>query len=256
MQDNRLFSKHRPNRRLLVKSDTETELQERLSKYKDKHISDVLNNAKSMPAFALNGTLFLFRLPRPVLDASYPPCKLYVLLHNRNSLGVNRAQIRILEEMDHECFGRLLQCLNCLALPSELRPCDICADFSDDTCEGEFSKKEIGGFLVLPDFAQCEGTGFVAAVFALGHRVAGCGLVRRVLNSKQAWRANIRRTADLRATFDPIDARPGVAALPVLTRPPTVAPPRPGYVFPPLVGRAVFLRPVMVCGCGCAIGRL
>ena len=43
---------------------------------------------------------------------------MYILLLDSNALGVDGAQIRIVEEVDEEGFGGLLQGLNSLALPS------------------------------------------------------------------------------------------------------------------------------------------
>lgn len=40
--------------------------------------------------------------------ATYPSCKLNILLHNRNTLRVNSAQIRILEKMDQKCLRSFL----------------------------------------------------------------------------------------------------------------------------------------------------
>lgn len=55
-------------------------------------------------------------------DASNPPRKLYVFLHEGNPLGVHSAQLRILKQMYHEGLCRFLQRLDGLALPPELFP--------------------------------------------------------------------------------------------------------------------------------------
>jgi hypothetical protein len=41
-----------------------------------------------------------------------------VFLHNGDPLGMNGAQIGILEKMDKEGFGCFLESLNCLGLPA------------------------------------------------------------------------------------------------------------------------------------------
>ena len=44
--------------------------------------------------------------------------KLYVFLHDRDTLRVKRAEICVFEQMDKESFGGLLERLNGLGLPS------------------------------------------------------------------------------------------------------------------------------------------
>lgn len=73
--------------------------------------------------------------PEPTPSPTDSPRQLDVFLHNRHSLGVNGAQVGILEQMDHECFCRLLQCLNSRGLPAQV----ITAD--EDKREGNFSDK-------------------------------------------------------------------------------------------------------------------
>jgi hypothetical protein len=51
-------------------------------------------------------------------STSNSPRKLNIFLHNGNPLGMNGAQIGILEKMDKEGFGGFLKSLNCLRLPA------------------------------------------------------------------------------------------------------------------------------------------
>jgi hypothetical protein len=72
------------------------------------------------------------------LDGVTPGCaqaasKLYVLLLDGDTFGVDGTEIRIVEEVDKESFGGLLQRLDSLALPS-IGTClggDGLRDFSD-----------------------------------------------------------------------------------------------------------------------------
>lgn len=53
-------------------------------------------------------------------SASDSPRKLYVLLHNRNPLSMNRAKIGVLKKMYKEGFGCFLESLYRLRLPSHI----------------------------------------------------------------------------------------------------------------------------------------
>jgi hypothetical protein len=51
-------------------------------------------------------------------SSSKSPRKLDVFLHDRDSFGVQRTEIGVLEKMHQKCLGGLLQCLDGLRLPS------------------------------------------------------------------------------------------------------------------------------------------
>lgn len=61
---------------------------------------------------------------------AYPPRQLNVLLHDGDPLGVDGAQVDVLEEVDEEGLGGLLQGLDRLRLPPELL-----ADRSEVDCD-------------------------------------------------------------------------------------------------------------------------
>jgi hypothetical protein len=69
--------------------------------------------------------------------------KLYVLLLNGDTFGVNGTQIRIMEEVDEEGFRCLLQCLDGLALPSSGTRfgCDGLRNFSN-LCEASANDRK------------------------------------------------------------------------------------------------------------------
>jgi hypothetical protein len=60
----------------------------------------------------------LARLYWSAPSCAQPAGKLYVLLLDGDALGVDGAQIRVVEEVDEEGFGGLLERLDSLALPS------------------------------------------------------------------------------------------------------------------------------------------
>jgi hypothetical protein len=57
--------------------------------------------------------------PRAAPDAAYPPRELNVLLHDGHALGVDRAQVGVLEEVDEERLGGFLQREDRLRLPAQ-----------------------------------------------------------------------------------------------------------------------------------------
>ncbi|PAV72672.1 hypothetical protein WR25_24662 [Diploscapter pachys] len=65
-----------------------------------------------------------------VAFASDPSGELDVLGHDRHSLGVDRAQIGVLEQADQIGFGSLLQGEHCRRLEAEIR-LEVLRDFTD-----------------------------------------------------------------------------------------------------------------------------
>lgn len=51
-------------------------------------------------------------------NTSNSPRKLNILLHNCDTLSMNGAQVRVLEQMNHKRLGRFLQRLNRMRLPA------------------------------------------------------------------------------------------------------------------------------------------
>lgn len=78
-------------------------------------------------------------------------------------------EVRVFEQMYHECFAGFLESLYGLRLPAE----GLAAgrdkrkgDFADETGEREFEEEEICGTLIAADLTQREGAGFVSPNFA------------------------------------------------------------------------------------------
>jgi hypothetical protein len=130
------------------------------------------------------------------LDGGTPGCaqaagKLYVLLLDGDSFGMDGTQVRIVEEADKESFGGLLQRLDSLALPTIgaawggdclLNLSDLCAGLVGFGWKGAYQSRaktyealergpkdeQIGRLLVATDLAQRDGAGLVALLGAVG----------------------------------------------------------------------------------------
>ena len=66
-----------------------------------------------------------------------------VLGHDGDSLGVDGAEVGVLEERDQICFGSLLKGEDCLALESHFL-LEFGGDFADQSLEGQLADEEIG----------------------------------------------------------------------------------------------------------------
>ncbi|GER42496.1 histone H3 [Striga asiatica] len=83
--------------------------------------------------------------------ASNTPRQLDVLRHNRDPLGVNSAQIRVLEETHEVGLGRFLQSQDGVALKPQI--ClEILRNLTNQTLERELPDQELRALLVLSDF--------------------------------------------------------------------------------------------------------
>ena len=112
--------------------------------------------------------------------------ELHVLGHDGNSLGVDSAEVGVLEESDHVSLSGLLESEDGGGLESEVS-LEIVGDFSNESLEGEFSNEELSRFLESSDLSEGDGTGLEAVGsldtgggdgsrgFALG-RLVGNGL--------------------------------------------------------------------------------
>ena len=79
--------------------------------------------------------------------ASDPSGELDVLGHDGDSLGVDGAQIGVLEQADQVGFGSLLQGEHCRRLEAEVR-LEVLRDFTDQTLE--FTELEEKNLKILP----------------------------------------------------------------------------------------------------------
>ena len=83
--------------------------------------------------------------------------QLHVLWHDGDSLGVDSAQVGVLEEADHVSLSSLLEGEDGRRLESEI-VLEIVGDFSDESLEWELSNEELGGLLEFSDVSQGNGT--------------------------------------------------------------------------------------------------
>lgn len=79
--------------------------------------------------------------------------QLDVLGHDGDSLGVDSAQVGVLEEPDQVGFARLLQCHHSGALETQVG-LEVLSDLADQTLEGQLAYEQLGALLVTTDLTQ------------------------------------------------------------------------------------------------------
>ena len=87
--------------------------------------------------------------------------QLDVLGHDGDPLGVDGAQVGILEEADQVGLAGLLQRHHGGALEAQVG-LEVLGDLADEALEGQLADEQLGGFLVAPDLTESHGTGLVA----------------------------------------------------------------------------------------------
>ncbi len=87
--------------------------------------------------------------------------ELDVLGHDRHALGVDRAQVRVLEETHEVRLGRLLQGEDGRGLEAKVR-LEVLGDRADEALEGGLADEELRGLLVFTDLTEGDGSGTVA----------------------------------------------------------------------------------------------
>lgn len=79
--------------------------------------------------------------------------QLDILGHDGDTLGVDGAQVGVLEKSNQVSFASLLQSHNSWALEPQVG-LEILGDFTDETLEGEFPDEEFSALLVPTDFSE------------------------------------------------------------------------------------------------------
>ena len=87
-------------------------------------------------------------------------CQLDVLWHDGDALGVDGAQVGVLEETDEVGLGRLLQSHDGGALEAEVG-LEVLGDLTDQALEGQLADQKLGALLVSPDLTEGHGTGTI-----------------------------------------------------------------------------------------------
>ena len=106
-------------------------------------------------AFGVIGWFFLHFLGAFSTDSAG---QLDVLGHDGDALGVDGAEVGILEESDQVGLGRLLQSHDGGALEAEIG-LEVLGDLTDKALEGQLADEELGGFLVTTDLTESDGSG-------------------------------------------------------------------------------------------------
>lgn len=88
----------------------------------------------------------------PMKDATH----LNVLGHDGDALGVDRAEVGVLEESDEVGLGSLLQCPDGGRLEPEVG-LEVLRDLPDQALERQLADEELGRLLELSDFAEGDG---------------------------------------------------------------------------------------------------
>ena len=81
------------------------------------------------------------------------PCQLDVLGHDGHPLGVDSAQVGVLEQADEVGLAGLLQSHHGGALEPQVS-LEVLGDLPDQTLEGQLADEELGGLLVPPDLSE------------------------------------------------------------------------------------------------------
>ena len=81
------------------------------------------------------------------------PGKLHVFGHYGHALGMDGAQVGVLEDADQVCLGCFLECQDCCRLKPQI-VATILRDLFYQPLEREFSYQKVGRFLELSDLSQ------------------------------------------------------------------------------------------------------
>ena len=100
--------------------------------------------------------------------------ELHVLWHDSDSLGVDGAEVGVLEEANHVSLGGLLESKNGRGLESEVALL-VGGDLTDESLEWELSDEELSALLELSDLT--EGNGSWSESVGLLDATSGGGLL-------------------------------------------------------------------------------
>jgi len=87
--------------------------------------------------------------------------QLNVLGHDRDALGVDGAQVGVLEQANQVSLSGLLEGQDSRALEAEIG-LEVLSDFSDQALEGQLADEQLRALLVATDLAERHGTRAVA----------------------------------------------------------------------------------------------
>ena len=84
--------------------------------------------------------------------------ELDVLGHDGHTLGVDGAQVGVLEKTDQVSLGGFLEGHDGRALEAEIG-LEVLGDLTDKALEGQLADEELGGLLVTTDLTESDGSG-------------------------------------------------------------------------------------------------
>merc|ERR1712013_570980 len=87
--------------------------------------------------------------------------ELHVLRHDGNSLGVDSAEVGVLEESDHVSLSGLLESEDGGGLETEVS-LEIGGDLTDKSLERKLADEELGRLLEATDLSEGDGSGLEA----------------------------------------------------------------------------------------------
>lgn len=113
------------------------------------------------------------------------PGQLDVLGHNRDALGMDGAQVGVLEQTDEVSLAGLLQSHDSGALEAQVS-LEVLCDLTHQTLEGELADEQLGALLVTTDLPKGDGAGPVTVGFL--HASGGWGALPGSLGGQLfAW---------------------------------------------------------------------
>jgi hypothetical protein len=89
--------------------------------------------------------------------ATNASCQLDVLRHDGDTLGVDGAQVGVLEETDQVGLAGLLESSDSRRLESQVS-LEVLGDLTDEALEGQLSDQELSRLLVSTDLSESDGT--------------------------------------------------------------------------------------------------
>jgi hypothetical protein len=102
-----------------------------------------------------------------------------------NTLGVDSAQVGVLEEGDEVGLDGLLKSTDGRRLEAEIR-LEVLSNLTNKTLEGQLADEELGRLLVATDLTESDGTRLVA-VRLLDTTGRGCGLASCLRGELLTW---------------------------------------------------------------------
>jgi len=109
------------------------------------------------PTLTSNWTLDLLGSSLCTL-ATDPPGQLDVLGHDGDTLGVDGAQVGVLEQTHQVSLTGLLESANGGRLEPQVS-LEVLGDLPDETLEGQLADEQLGGLLVTPDLTESDCAG-------------------------------------------------------------------------------------------------